>query len=119
MTSLVSTLSVKQFLHCHGSGWLLFVDFSKAYDSIDREALLLIMKAHRFHPSATAFVNTALRPYQVKSRIFDLVINVERGVPQGWSLSCVLFNLVIDPLLRSLDVSNNSSMNMVVLWVSQ
>jgi hypothetical protein len=28
---------------------------------------------------------------------------VERGVPQGWSLSCVLFNLVIDPLLRLLN----------------
>ena len=37
---------------CFVRGWLLFVDFSKAYDYIDHEALLLIMKAHRFHPSS-------------------------------------------------------------------
>ena len=94
---------VHDVINRRGSGWLLFVDFSKAYDSVDRQALLQIMKSYRFHPSVTAFVKTALLPYQINSRIFDLSITVERGVPQGWSLSCVLFNLVIDPLLRSLD----------------
>ena len=86
------------------SGWLLFVDFSKAYDSINRDALIEILKAYGFQPGIVSFIKTALQPYQIVSRIFDLSITVERGVPQGWSLSCVLFNLVIDPLLRHLQI---------------
>ena len=86
------------------TGWLLFVDFLKAYDSVNRTALIKVMKAYRFHPSVVSYVSMALRPYQITSRIFDLSLTVERGVPQGWSLSCVLFNLVIDPLLLHLQI---------------
>ena len=38
------------------SGWLLFVDFSKAYDSINREALIEIMKAYGFQASKRGLV---------------------------------------------------------------
>jgi len=85
-----------------GGGWLLFVDFSKAYDSVNRASLLLILRRMGFNREFIAFVKTALRPYKVFSESLGVSIGVERGVPQGWSLSCVLFNLVLDPLLHVL-----------------
>ena len=39
---------VNEVLKTKNSGWLLFVDFSKAYDSIDRDALLLILRKLKF-----------------------------------------------------------------------
>lgn len=65
-----------------------------------------MMDAYQFDTSVIAYIATALRDYQVTSRIFNLTIDVSRGVPQGWSLSCVLFNLVIDPLLSTLGVQH-------------
>ena len=83
-------------------GWLLFVNFSKAYDSIDQSALISILKKLRFPSNITTFIRSSLQPYKVFSEYLDVSIDVKRGVPQGWSLSCVLFNIVIDPLLRTL-----------------
>ena len=93
---------VNEVLKTKNNGWLLFVDFSKAYDSIDRDALLLILRKLKFGKDLIAFVKTALKPYKVFSESLGVNIHVERGVPQGWSLSCVLFNLVLDPLLHTL-----------------
>ena len=65
------------------SGWLLFVDFSKAYDSIDRDALLLILRKLKFEKNIIGFVKTSLKPYKVFSESLGVDIQVERGVPQG------------------------------------
>jgi hypothetical protein len=94
---------VSGVLHNKKDGWLLFVDFSKAYDSVNRNSLLQILKAYKFNTGFVNFVRTSLRPYQIFSQRLGIDFRVEKGVPQGWSLSCVLFNLVIDPLLRELE----------------
>ena len=91
--------NVNEVLKKKSSGWLLFVDFSKAYDSIDRDALLLILRKLKFEKNIIGFVKTSLKPYKVFSESLGVDIQVERGVPQGWSLSCVLFNLALDSLL--------------------
>ena len=89
--------SVEEVIRSRGGGWLLFVDFSKAYDSVNRAKLLLILRRMGFNKEFIALVKTALRSYNVFSESLGVNIRVERGVPQGWSLSCVLFNLVLDP----------------------
>jgi len=94
--------SVNNILRQKKDGWLLFVDFSKAYDSVDRRALMTILRKFRFSREVIAVIQASMKPYQVRSRYLDVTIEVDRGVPQGWSLSCVLFNIVIDPLLRTL-----------------
>jgi len=97
-----NVVSVNRILRQKKDGWLLFVDFSKAYDSVDRSALLSILRKFQFSKSVIAAVQASMQPYQVRSRYLNVAIDVDRGVPQGWSLSCVLFNIVIDPLLRTL-----------------
>jgi hypothetical protein len=72
-------------------------------DSVDREALLTILKAYKFDRTIVSFIRMSMLPYKIFSEQLGIEFLVERGVPQGWSLSCVLFNLVIDPLLRLLN----------------
>eukprot|EP01102_Stenamoeba_stenopodia_P017755 TRINITY_DN6411_c0_g1_i1.p1 TRINITY_DN6411_c0_g1~~TRINITY_DN6411_c0_g1_i1.p1 ORF type:complete len:237 (-),score=18.86 TRINITY_DN6411_c0_g1_i1:1145-1855(-) len=62
----------------------------------------MILRQLQFPADVITLIRTSLKPYQVHSQYLGINIDVERGVPQGWSLSCVLFNIAIDPLLRTL-----------------
>ena len=54
-------------------------------------------KKLKYGKDLIAFVKTALKPYKVFSE----------SLGQGWSLSCLLFNLVLDPLLKEKSNSSN------------
>ena len=91
------------------SAVIIFVDFSKAFDSIDRskmEQILeaygiinVIIKAIIMYKNTRAFV----RPPDGDTEFFDIIA----GVLQGDTLAPYLFIIVLDYILRNVDESKN------------
>jgi hypothetical protein len=69
-------------------GWTLFVDFEKAYDSVNRKALKQIMEAMKFPLEFITLINTMLKPSKAFLMDSDYHLRISRGVPQGSPLSC-------------------------------
>ena len=82
-------------------GWAL-VDFEKAYDSVNRKGLTQVMKRMKFPTEFITLVSTMLKPSKAYLLDSDYHLRISRGVPQGSPLSCILFLLAIEPLLRSI-----------------
>lgn len=91
--------------HAGRTTWGLFIDFKKAYDSVNQDALWRVAEA----AGIPAKLVRVLRNWNT-GRTATLDINGERtapypitkGVPQGDVLSPWLFNLFLESLLREL-----------------
>lgn len=85
---------------------LCLIDFTKAFDSVDWDALFRIMEKKGFSNEAVNFIKKYLENRRIrlntpvgKSGFFK----VTRGTPQGDPLSTLFFLIFIDPLLNELD----------------
>jgi hypothetical protein len=84
---------------------LISLDVKKAYDSLDHEYLLWSLHKYGFGDK----LNTIKMLYNSnKSKVMinghkTEEFNVERGVKQGDALSCGLFIIAMDPLIRSIN----------------
>jgi sorting nexin-29 len=91
--------------HAGRTTWGLFIDFKKAYDSVNQDALWRVAET----AGIPANLIRVLRNWNT-GRTATLDINGERtapypitkGVPQGDVLSPWLFNLFLEPLLREI-----------------
>ena len=88
---------------------VISLDAKKAFDSVSHSYLVQVMKAYDFpvefiHVFETLYSNNCAL-VQVNGHL-STPLRLERGVKQGDALSCGLFVLAIDPLLRNL-VANN------------
>ena len=89
---------------------LISLDAKKAFDSVDHKYIEETLKAYGFGPT---FLNVFKTLYnEITARILingfmSEKIRIERGVKQGDALSCALFIICIDPLLRNLNKNKN------------
>ena len=86
-------------------GYLIFIDIHKAYDNVDRSILLrkLVEKNIPNH------VIKLLQNMYSKFRVTidgENWIETKNGLPQGSSLSPLLFNIYVDELLEDLENNN-------------
>jgi hypothetical protein len=89
---------------------LMSLDAKKAFDSVDHKYIEETLRAYGF---GEGFINIFKLLYRnITARILvngflSKSLNIERGVKQGDALSCAIFIICIDPLLRNINNSKN------------
>jgi hypothetical protein len=105
--NLRSNFFLKQ--HCKSNkqnAVLISLDAKKAFDSVDHQYIEETLRAYGFGPN---LINTFRVLYNnITARILvngfqSEAIKIERGVKQGDALSCAIFIICIDPLIRNIN----------------
>ena len=88
---------------------VLFVDFRKAYDSIHRESFLNILKDFKFPRKIINLIGASLKHTDIQVKIGNVTsqpTRVTTGLRQGDALSQLLFNLVLERVIREMNISD-------------
>ncbi|KAI5746185.1 hypothetical protein M8J77_000906 [Diaphorina citri] len=83
--------------------YVTFVDFKKAYDSIDRETLFNILEEYGADAKTVAIIKESLQATKSKIKFMGDISNpfeIKTGVRQGDGLSPLLFNCVLEKVIR-------------------
>ena len=94
--------------------YLCFVDLAKAYDSVDRTALVAIPKLYRVPHQLVDIIQELYTGTGLYVRTEDGVsedFQVKTGVRQGCVLSPLLFNCVMDRILREATETLGGNLN--------
>jgi exonuclease III len=89
---------------------LISLDAKKAFDSVSHEYIKETLEAYGFGPMYLKMFKTLYNKITARILIngfFSESIEIRRGVKQGDALSCALFILCIDPLLRNINKNEN------------
>jgi len=92
------------------------VDFKKAYDSIHRESLINILKEFRFPSKLVNLIGASINQTDIKGKIANKTsqpVRVTTGLRQGDALSPVLFNLVLEKIVREMNVSEGIELGQI------
>ena len=84
----------------------IFLDLTKAFDSIDRDRLLDILAGYGFGPNIIRFLRTNWNNAKVVLRqmgYFGPPIDSDKGIWQGDVLSPLFLNIIVDCILREWD----------------
>jgi len=79
------------------------VDFKKAYDSIDRETLFNTLEEFGADDKSTAIIKSTLTNTKSKVKFMGEIsepFEIKTGVRQGDGLSPLLFNCVLEKVMR-------------------
>jgi hypothetical protein len=85
---------------------LISLDAKKAFDSVDHKYIEETLSAYGFGPVFIQIFRTLYRNITARILVNGFAsesIKIERGVKQGDALSCAIFILCIDPLIRNLN----------------
>ncbi|KAL0187117.1 hypothetical protein M9458_018787, partial [Cirrhinus mrigala] len=80
--------------------YINFVDFEKAFDSIHRDSLWRILRAYGIPDQIVELIKSFYTNFSCSVGNSDVRFEVKTGVRQGCVMSALLFNLVIDWVMR-------------------
>ena len=111
--SVMDNIRCNMFLkkHCERrkvDAVLISLDAKKAFDSVDHNYIRKTLENYGFGPVFISYFNTLYNDITARVLVngfFSETIKIERGVKQGDALSCAIFILCIDPLLRNLNAN--------------
>ena len=86
------------------------IDVAKAFDSVSQAAIHEICTANGLTEPARILLKNLYRDCQTRLKVngqHSAAIRIRRGVKQGDPLSPILFNMVVDQLLRRLELSGS------------
>jgi hypothetical protein len=84
--------------------FILFVDFKKAYDMVDRHKLLQVLESRGCGKNMLAAIAAVYK--STKFILRSAIVEADAGVRQGAPTSCLLFVLYIDNLVRMLNAQH-------------
>ena len=85
---------------------IMSLDAQKAYDSVDHEYIANTLKAYGFPDEFIAVVNILHHNLKAQVQVNGFLsssFSIQRGVKQGDALSCALFIIAVDPLIRNIE----------------
>ncbi len=88
--------------------FLVTLDAQKAFDSVDHDYLLSILKAYNFPDVYISWVKTIYSDLNASVLVNGFTtkkFKIEQSVKQGDALSCALFVLAIEPLLKRININ--------------
>lgn len=91
----------RKFSNCH----LVCLDVSKAFDSVSHTAIFDTLKSYNFLSNFRSYISNTYSKAQTRFKSIGWVsdpVKPSGGIKQGDPLSPLLFNLIIDGLLRTL-----------------
>ena len=80
--------------------YINFVDYEKAFDSIHRESLWRILRAYGIPQQIVLVIKSFYNNFKCKVGSSKFSFEVKTGVRQGCCMSSLLFNIVIDWVMR-------------------
>ncbi|MBM3938792.1 MAG: hypothetical protein FJ333_09110, partial [Sphingomonadales bacterium] len=92
----------------HADGLLVMLDAQKAFDSLNHDYIRAVLEAQGLSKFVNIF-DTLYRDQKVDVLLGGDVCgsyNILNGVKQGDSLSCIIFIMCIDPLIRMIESNN-------------
>jgi exonuclease III len=103
-TAILELILRMQLSHIqHRPLYLIFLDLTKAYDTLDRDRTLEILKGYGIGPNVIRLLQTFWNNLQVVARqsgYHSSPFRVSRGVTQGDIISPMIFNIVVDAIIR-------------------
>jgi hypothetical protein len=89
---------------------LISLDAKKAFDSVDHKYIEETLHAYGFGPKLISTFKVLFNKITARILVNGFQsdsINIERGVKQGDALSCAIFIICIDPLIRNINYNEN------------
>jgi len=107
MDNIRSNKFLKDYCNKHKvKAALVSLDACKAFDSVDHEYIDLTLEKYGFGNVFRTYFKTIYTDITARILVngyFSEIIRIERGVKQGDALSCAIFIICIDPLLRNIN----------------
>ena len=78
--------------------FMMFVDLKKAYDSVPRKALWIVLEKCRVLPTMLSIIHWCLEKIQAGVRVGSTITNsfeVQVGLRQGYTMPPTLFNIYL------------------------
>ena len=100
---------ITQTLNAGETPYLFFLDLSKAFDMIDRKTVYERLTKVGIPRKIIRLIKNMYSKTKVRYKTDNKhtkYIQTKKGVPQGDPLSTIIFNLVINPMLRELEKAN-------------
>jgi hypothetical protein len=103
MANIQDSLRHSKHLHC------IYIDFKKAYDSVEHNALLNALRSYGFDPQVCELIMTLIKDTRMSMKTSvgpSDTFEVSRGVRQGDIISPTLFLIFINPLIEKINQLN-------------
>ena len=82
----------------------IFLDLRKAYDAVDRSRMIAVLRGYGVGPNVIAFLEAVWENDNCVPRrngFYGEMFQQQRGVRQGDSLSPIIFNVVVDAIIKA------------------
>jgi len=91
----------------------LFIDFKQAYGSINREKLILILEEFKIPRKLINLIGMTLRNTTGRVKVQNMMTEefaINKVLRQGDALSTQLFNVVLDKVIRHIQINKGGSL---------